>query len=109
MCVVGLWGVCACAVELQLMVGGTPLLKLYSRPQYRTGIYYHSPEQEEIATKRMEEEATKVKKPVASEMKAAMPFWPAEKYHQQYLEKGGRNGMPQNANKGATETIRCYG
>ena len=27
----------------------------------------------------------------------------------QYLEKGGRGGRPQDASKGATETIRCYG
>jgi peptide-methionine (S)-S-oxide reductase len=39
----------------------------------------------------------------------AKPFWPAEKYHQQYLEKGGRMGNPQSAAKGATDTIRCYG
>ena len=31
-------------------------------------------------------------------------FWPAEDYHQQYLQKGG-----QTAKKEATETIRCYG
>lgn len=30
-------------------------------------------------------------------------------YHQQYLAKGGRNGQAQSAEKGATETIRCYG
>jgi hypothetical protein len=106
MSVVGLFVVCI--VQLQLMLGGTPLLKYYRR-QYRTGIYYHSPEQEEIATKRIEEQAKKYRKPVATEVKAAMPFWPAEKYHMQYLEKGGRNGMPQDAKKGATDEIRCYG
>lgn len=79
------------------------------RKQYRTGIYFHTPEQEEIVRARMEEEAKKYKKPMATELKAATPFWPAEKYHQQYLEKGGRFGMPQDASKGATETIRCYG
>ena len=31
-------------------------------------------------------------------------FWPAEEYHQQYLEKGG-----QSARKKETEPIRCYG
>lgn len=57
-----------------------------------------------IATKRFELEQTKCKKTIASELKDSISFWPAEKYHQQYLEKGG-----QNANKAATETIRCYG
>lgn len=36
-------------------------------------------------------------------------YYIAEKYHQQYLAKGGRFGMPQSAEKGNTDTIRCYG
>ena len=77
--------------------------------QYRTGVYFHSKEQEEIARKRFEKEQTRYSKPIATELKAATPFWPAEKYHQQYLEKGGRFGMPQDASKGAMDEIRCYG
>jgi peptide-methionine (S)-S-oxide reductase len=72
--------------------------------QYRTGVYTHSPEQEVAAKARFAEEQTKYAKPMASENLPATAFWPAEKYHQQYLEKGG-----QNANKEATDTIRCYG
>lgn len=72
--------------------------------QYRTGVYFHTPEQEAKAKARFEEEAPKFRRKIASELKAATPFWPAEKYHQQYLEKGG-----QNAQKGASERIRCYG
>lgn len=73
--------------------------------QYRTGVYFHSPEQEAAATARFEaEQANYGKKPMASELKQATPFWPGEKYHQQYLEKGN-----QDASKGATDTIRCYG
>lgn len=77
--------------------------------QYRTGVYFHSPEQEQIARSRFEQVAKQYKRPIASELKAATPFWPAEKYHQQYLEKGGRFGTGQDASKGATDTIRCYG
>jgi peptide-methionine (S)-S-oxide reductase len=77
--------------------------------QYRTGVYYHSKEQQEIAEARFAEEQKKYKKTIASECMAAMPFWPAEKYHQQYLEKGGRFSSPQSAEKGCTDTIRCYG
>lgn len=79
--------------------------------QYRTGVYYHTNEQEEIAKARFEQEQqTKYgKKQIATELEKAKPFWPAEKYHQQYLEKGGRFGTPQDASKGATDTIRCYG
>jgi peptide-methionine (S)-S-oxide reductase len=55
--------------------------------QYRTGVYYHSPDQEQAARARFTEVASKYNRPMATELKAAMPFWPAEKYHQQYLEK----------------------
>lgn len=77
--------------------------------QYRTGVYFHTPEQEKLARTRFEDEQEKYKRPIASELKAATPFWPAEKYHQQYLEKGGRFGRSQSAEKGSKETIRCYG
>lgn len=83
--------------------------------QYRTGIYYHTPQQEETARARIAQEASSAKysggrqRPVGTEVKAATPFWPAEKTHQQYLEKGGRFGSPQDASKGATDEIRCYG
>lgn len=78
--------------------------------QYRTGVYYHSKEQEEIAKARFGLEQKKYSnRKIASECLQAMPFWPAEKYHQQYLEKGGRFNSPQSAAKGCTDTIRCYG
>ncbi len=94
--------------------------------QYRTGIYYHTPEQEEIARRLLAEEVANnpryagtagVLAPnsvcktlvVATEVKPAKAFWPAEGYHQRYLEKGGRFGNPQSAEKGSTDEIRCYG
>ena len=39
-----------------------------------------------------------------TEIETAATFWPAEVYHQQYLEKGG-----QSAKKSDGSTIRCYG
>lgn len=77
--------------------------------QYRTGVYYHSEDQENLARSRFALEQEKYKRTIATECRKAMPFWPAEKYHQQYLEKGGRFNSPQSAEKGCTETIRCYG
>jgi len=82
--------------------------------QYRTGVYYHTEQQEELARLRFEEEKSKYKtgnyqRPIATECKPAAPFWPAEEYHQQYLSKGGRFGSPQSAEKGCTDEIRCYG
>jgi peptide-methionine (S)-S-oxide reductase len=77
--------------------------------QYRTGIYTHSKEQEEIARKLLTEASPKYTRPIATELRPAMPFWPAEAYHQHYLEKGGRFGTPQSAEKGCRDEIRCYG
>lgn len=77
--------------------------------QYRTGVYYHSEEQEKLARERFEIEQKKYKRSIASECRRAQPFWPAEKYHQQYLENGGRTNSPQSAGKGCKDTIRCYG
>jgi peptide-methionine (S)-S-oxide reductase len=51
--------------------------------QYRTGVYFHTPEQEALAKARFDQAKTKYNRPLASECKSAMPFWPAEKYHQQ--------------------------
>lgn len=77
--------------------------------QYRTGVYTHTDEQKQVAQARFEQEQRQYKKRIATELLDATPFWPAEKYHQQYLEKGGRFNQPQSAEKGATDTIRCYG
>ena len=48
-------------------------------------------------------------KKVVTELEEAGMYYVAEKYHQQYLQKGGRFGMPQSAEKNATDRIRCYG
>jgi len=73
--------------------------------QNRTGVYVHTKEQEKAARARFgEEKLLHSSKPTVTVLKSAVTFWPAEKYRQQYLSKGG-----QNAEKGATETVRCYG
>lgn len=77
--------------------------------QYRTGVYFHTPEQEKVAKERFEQVKGNYKRPVATELLQAMPFWPAEKYHQQYLSNGGRMGQAQSPEKGCTDKIRCYG
>lgn len=46
---------------------------------------------------------------VVSELQPASDYYVAEEYHQQYLQKGGNYGRAQNAEKGATDKIRCYG
>jgi len=72
--------------------------------QYRSGIYYQDDEQKKIA----EQKKAQIKGSV-TEIAPCTKFWPAEEYHQQYLEKGGRMGRGQNAEKRCTDPIRCYG
>ncbi len=59
--------------------------------QYRSGIYYTTPEQQEAAEASREAYAQALKAqgkgPVATEIKPAPEFYFAEDYHQQYLAK----------------------
>jgi peptide-methionine (S)-S-oxide reductase len=59
--------------------------------QYRTAVFFHSPEQEATAKKIKAElnASGKFKKPIATEITAAGVFYRAEEYHQKYLEKRG--------------------
>jgi peptide-methionine (S)-S-oxide reductase len=59
--------------------------------QYRSVIFYHSPEQKAIAEKSKEalEQSHTYKRPIVTEIVPASTFWRAEDYHQQYLEKRG--------------------
>ncbi|HMB90709.1 MAG TPA: peptide-methionine (S)-S-oxide reductase MsrA [Rhodothermales bacterium] len=60
-------------------------------PQYRSVIFYHTPEQE--ATARASKEALdasdRFKKPIVTQIEPASTFYRAEEYHQRYLEKRG--------------------
>ncbi len=60
--------------------------------QYRTVIFYHSPEQRATAeaSKAALEASQKFKRPVATQIVPTQVFYRAEEYHQQYLEKRGR-------------------
>lgn len=57
--------------------------------QYRSAIFYHTPEQKEIAekVKRELDASGEFKRPIVTEITAAAPFWKAEEYHQQYIRK----------------------
>ena len=57
--------------------------------QYRTAVFYHSPEQKRIADEsRSKLEKTKpFKAPIVTPVQAAVDFWPAEEYHQDYYKK----------------------
>ena len=57
--------------------------------QYRSAIFFHSPEQEADAKASRDAAQAHFKKPIVTEIVAAKEFWRAEEYHQQYLEKRG--------------------
>ena len=59
--------------------------------QYRTAVFFHSPEQEAAARDAIGrlEASHKFAKPIATLVVPATTFWRAEDYHQKYLEKRG--------------------
>lgn len=77
--------------------------------QYRSGIYYYSPEQEAAARESLAKEEARLGKKVVTEVLPAKKWYRAEEYHQQYLAKGGRMGWAQSPAKGCNDPIRCYG
>jgi len=62
--------------------------------QYRSAIFYHTPEQKEraIASKERLERSGKCSRSVVTEIVPAQSFHPAEEYHQRYHEKHGQHG-----------------
>ncbi len=59
--------------------------------QYRSAIFYHTPEQQAaaLAAKEKLQTSGRYKRPIVTEIVAASPYYLAEDYHQQYLEKRG--------------------
>jgi peptide-methionine (S)-S-oxide reductase len=59
--------------------------------QYRSAIFYHTEEQRAAAEKSKAEwnSSGKFSRPIVTEITAASTFYPAEDYHQRYLEKRG--------------------
>jgi peptide-methionine (S)-S-oxide reductase len=57
--------------------------------QYRSVIFYQSPEQEAEARASRDAAQSRFPRPIVTQIVPAPEFWPAEEYHQQYLEKRG--------------------
>jgi peptide-methionine (S)-S-oxide reductase len=57
--------------------------------QYRSAIFFHSPEQEATAIASRDAAQGRFRRPIVTEIVPAKDFWRAEEYHQQYLEKRG--------------------
>lgn len=62
--------------------------------QYRSAIFTHNPDQQALAQRSFAELETsgRLGRPVVTEILPAAVFYPAEDYHQRYLEKHGRAG-----------------
>ena len=62
--------------------------------QYRSAIFYHSPEQKETAEKVMGEiEAAQIwSDPIVTEITPISQFYPAEDYHQEYFARNPEQG-----------------
>jgi len=60
--------------------------------QYRSAIFYHTPEQqaEAEASKEQLQASGRLPRPIVTEITPASQFYRAEEYHQQYLAKRGR-------------------
>ncbi len=55
--------------------------------RYRTGIYFVHPEDEETARRLLGKEQTSYDKTLQVEIERLQNFYPAEEYHQDYLQK----------------------
>ena len=58
--------------------------------QYRSAIFFHTPEQEATAHASKEKAQERSKKPIVTEITSASDFYRAEEYHQRYFEKNRR-------------------
>jgi peptide-methionine (S)-S-oxide reductase len=57
--------------------------------QYRSVVFVHDDEQRAAAEASREAVQARFTRPVVTQIEDAPPFWEAEDYHQQYLEKRG--------------------
>jgi len=65
--------------------------------QYRSAIYYHSPEQKAIAEQKITDISTAKlwKNPIVTEVTPIDTFYPAEEYHQEYFARNPYQGYCQ--------------
>jgi peptide-methionine (S)-S-oxide reductase len=59
--------------------------------QYRSVIFVHDDEQRSAAERAKQTQQAAYRKPIVTQIEPAPPFYEAEDYHQQYLEKRGRS------------------
>lgn len=75
--------------------------------QYRTAIFYHDERQKQIAEKARSEleRSGRFSRPIATEIRQAATFYPAESYHQGYYKKNPLRYKFYRANSGRDRFI----
>ncbi len=61
--------------------------------QYRSAVFFHNERQRDLAaaSKSEQQESSRFSRDIVTEIEPAGPFYRAEDYHQQYLEKRGQS------------------
>ena len=77
-------------------------------PQYRSAVFYASPEQQEVAQAYIEQlDAAKVfDKPIVTTLEPLKQFYPAEDYHQNYVENNPDQPYVQAVAQPKVEKVR---
>lgn len=57
--------------------------------QYRSAVFFHDAEQERLAQESLSDFQARFRRPIVTEVVPATTFWPAEEYHQRYVERTG--------------------
>jgi peptide-methionine (S)-S-oxide reductase len=57
--------------------------------QYRSAVFIHNAEQERLAKESLAQFQEHFRRPIVTEVSPATTFWPAEAYHQRYVERTG--------------------
>ncbi|HEX4932138.1 MAG TPA: peptide-methionine (S)-S-oxide reductase MsrA [Gemmatimonadaceae bacterium] len=60
-------------------------------PQYRSAIFFHSPEQERVAREELAKAQAHWSDPIVTELQPLETFWPAEAYHDDYFARNPQN------------------
>ena len=75
---------------------------------YRTAIFFHTPEQEQLAeaSKQELETSGRFQKPIVTRILPAAPFYPAEDYHQEFYKKNPDEYQADRLKSGRDEFIK---
>lgn len=82
--------------------------------QYRSAIFFNDAAQQAAATASLQARQAQRRKPIVTEITPASAFYPAENYHQQYLEKRGQAtchvGLkPESSTEAAESQVKSEG